>query len=1190
MSTTAPVYEKKDLRTHIYDNTDTYAGGSDMIVEDKFIFSPEDGGKIIKKSISYIPAIMNLYNEILVNARDQKIRTDMIINQKKSKSESVDNIPVKQIKVNFNTETGEISIRNDGDGFEVFMHDTYKDKDGKKIWSVELVTANLLTSSNYNKDNEESGVVGGKNGYGSKLVNIYSKRFYIETLDAVRKQKYKQEFNDNMTVINRPTITRCKVSAPYTLISYILDFDRFGIKGYSEDMINLMIKRAYDIAGCTEGTLQIFVNGKNIKIENFQRYTELYNPKKPLYIKIDDKWEIIVGISETDKFEQCSFVNGIETSRGGKHVEYIVKQITKNVAEHIKKKHKTDIPEAYIKNYMDIYLNCIITFPSFDSQMKELLITPVKKFGSSPVVCPKFCKKYAESGLADLVMKFASFKDSTKSKATDGKKTLKIRGIPKLDDANDAGGKHSSLCTLILTEGDSAKSMAVAGLSEVGRDRYGVFPLRGKMLNVKDAPKTQILENAEITNLKKIIGLQEGVVYTKKDIKKLRYGKIMVMTDQDHDGSHIKGLLMNVFHTLWSSLLEQGYITSMITPIVKVSKGKKVISFYNLEDYKEWKDKHNAAKGWKIKYYKGLGTSNTKEAKEYFRDIKDVTYTWSGEESDISMNLAFKKDQADKRKGWLKDFNPETHKNLDVADKEVPVEDFINKELIMFSYNDNLRSLPSVIDGLKPSQRKILYCCFKRKLYSEVRVAQLAGYVSEHGAYHHGEASLQQTITGMAQDYVGSNNLNLLMPNGQFGTRILGGDDCASARYIHTELNTIVDKLFPKADFPILKYVDDDGYLVEPEYYVPVVPVGLINGGQGIGTGFSTLIPKYNPEDIVNNLKRKVNGQEAVDTYPWFKGFTGSIVKKNEVSYITKGKYHKIDDDTICVTELPIGMWTHNFKNNLEILSGYDIEDKKSKNKGKTNVKGKKKSPTKQPLTKPVKEAIIKNYRDNSDESKVEFTIKFKEFVLEDLEDVVDSDGINGIEKVLKLTTTKMTNLTNMHLYNRNGQINKYENINEIIDEFYNVRMSLYVRRKEYILDILGKDLVKINAKVEFIKGIIGDKIIINKQKKRAIIEQLLSQKFPMIYTENSKEHIINLHSDEVTLSAKDVIKLYTSNKYDYLIKLPIDSLTEEKIEELEKLKKDLEVEVFTLENKTIKEMYIEELDAFLKAYKKIIK
>ena len=806
MTTSKPIYEKKSLRQHIYDNTDTYAGGSDLITEGKFIYLIDDDKNsetsdkplIYKKEISYIPAIMSLFNEILVNARDQKIRIDIISEEGKKQNCN----PVTNIKVNFNTETGEITIYNDGDGFEVFKHDTYKDKTGKKIWSPELVLANLLTSSNYDKTNKESGVVGGKNGYGAKLVNIFSDKFSVETVDAHRNKIYCQEYRKNMTIIEKPLVNITK-KKPYTVISWILDFKRFGIKNYSKDMIALMIKRVYDIAGCTEGDFKVFIDSKYIKINNFQQYVNLYKPVSPNYLKIDSKWECILSLSQSDKFEQCSFVNGIETSRGGKHVDYIVKQITKNIAEYLKKKHKKDISENYIKNYINIHLNCIIEFPSFDSQMKELLITPASKFGSKPIVCPKFCKKYSDSGLGELVLKFAEFKESNKSKSNNGKKTLKIRGLPKLDDANDAGGKNSSKCILILTEGDSAKSMAVSGLSEVGRDRYGIYPLRGKMLNVKEASTTQIIDNSEITALKKIVGLQDGMVY--KDTKKLRYGKIMVMTDQDHDGSHIKGLLINIFHTLWPSLLKLNYITSMITPIVKVKKGKKVISFYNLHDYYEWKTISSGGKGWKIKYYKGLGTSDSKEAKEYFKDIKDVQYTWSGDPSEESMMLAFKKEYADNRKTWLKKYNPETHINLNISDKKIPVEDFINRELILFSNDDTHRSIPSSIDGLKPSQRKILYCCFKRNLTSEIRVAQLSGYVSEHGAYHHGEASLQSTIVGMAQKFVGSNNINLLKPNGQFGTRILGGKDAASARYIHTELNNpIIELLYPKKDIPLL--------------------------------------------------------------------------------------------------------------------------------------------------------------------------------------------------------------------------------------------------------------------------------------------------------------------------------------------------------------------------------------------------
>ena len=521
MTTSKSVYEKKTLRQHIYDNTDTYAGGSDLITEEKFIYLIDDIDSvtnkplIYKKEIHYIPAIMSLFNEILVNARDQKIRIDSI--NKEGKKQNC--TPVTNIKVNFNTETGEITIYNDGDGFEVFKHDTYKDKSGKKIWTPELVLANLLTSSNYDKTNKESGVVGGKNGYGAKLVNIFSDKLCVETVDAYRHKLYRQEYRNNMTIIDKPSVKITK-KKPYTIISWILDFKRFGITNYSKDMIALMIKRVYDIAGCTDGDFKVFINDKNIKINNFQQYVNLYKPVTPNYLKIDAKWECIVSISQSDKFEQCSFVNGIETRRGGKHVDYIVKQITKNIAEYLKKKHKKDISENYIKNYINIHLNCIIEFPSFDSQMKELLITPASKFGSKPIVCPKFCKKYSDSGLGELVLKFAEFKESNKSKSNNGKKTLKIRGLPKLDDANDAGGKNSSKCILILTEGDSAKSMAISGLSEVGRDRYGVYPLRGKMLNVKEASTKQIIENSEITALKKILGLQDGMKY--KDINKLR--------------------------------------------------------------------------------------------------------------------------------------------------------------------------------------------------------------------------------------------------------------------------------------------------------------------------------------------------------------------------------------------------------------------------------------------------------------------------------------------------------------------------------------------------------------------------------------------------------------------------------------------------------------------------------------------
>ena len=736
-------YSKQELRDHIYNNTDTYLGGSDEILETLGIYEDE---KIVIKEIQFIPAIYNAINEIFVNARDQFERMKDQENK------------VTKIKVNYNKDTGRFSVLNDGEGILIKIHS----KEG--IYNPELIFGHLLTSGNYK---EKGKTVGGKNGYGAKLVNIFSNVFEVETADSRTNLLYKQTFSNNMKVISKPVIKKYK-GKPYTRITWDFDYKRFNIEKLSVDMEKLIERRINDIAGITDNKLTVYYNDKKINIKCFSDYIKLYDGDK-YYEKLSERWEIAVGVSNTDKFEQVSFVNGISTPKGGVHVDVIVKLLSDGIVKYINKKYKKEIPNKYIKNHLSIYINSVIEDPSFDSQTKERLITPKSKFGSQPEISDKYIKKICDKGLSDKILKFAEFKENKNIKKTDGVKKNKIRGIPKLDDANWAGTKKSDQCVLILTEGDSAKSMAISGLSIIGRDKYGVYPLKGKILNVKDISNSQIGNNKELIEIKKILGLETGKKY--ENVKSLRYGKIMVMTDQDHDGSHIKGLLLNIFHTLWPSLLELNYIVGFVTPIVKASYKKQNISFYTMTDYNNWKDSQEHISKWSIKYYKGLGTSTSNEAKDYFRNMKVNNYLVNGE-LDLCMNLAFKKTQADNRKDWLYNYNPQSV--LDYNDKNIPISDFVNKELIHFSNADNMRSIGSVFDGLKPSQRKVLYSCFKRKLTKEIKVAQFSGYVSEHSAYHHGEASLQSTIIAMAQNFVGSNNINLLDPCGQFGTRMMG--------------------------------------------------------------------------------------------------------------------------------------------------------------------------------------------------------------------------------------------------------------------------------------------------------------------------------------------------------------------------------------------------------------------------------
>ena len=1118
-------YEKTNLHDHIYNNPDTYVGGSDEIDEVLPIFM---NNTIITTKITYVPAIYKLFDEILVNCRDQYIRLS------NDKNKNIH--PVTKIKINFEEETQMWTIYNDGNGIDIADHPTEKDKNGNPINIVKLIFGELLTSKNYK---EKGKIVGGKNGYGAKLTNIFSKLFIVETIDHKRGLKYIQEWSNNMKDVKPAKITKIK-QKPYTKISWIVDFQRFGIQSYNKDMYNLMVRRIYDIAGITSPKVKIYLNNELIKQNSFLQYSKLYVEQKPiLYESLSDRWEIAVCISDNDKFEQISFVNGIFTPKGGKHVDIVSKLIIDKISTVIKRKHKQTVPDHYIKNNLQLFMNTIIEDPSFDSQAKERLITTKSKFGSIPEISDKLIKKIiSDTSIIDKVLSFSEFKQKKIASKSNGSKTIRIKNIPKLDDANLAGTKHSLSCTLILTEGDSAKTMAISGLKKIGRDNYGIYPLRGKTLNVKDISIQQVLKNNEINDLIKIIGLEINKEYTKDSLNKLRYGQILIMTDQDHDGSHIKGLLLCLFHTLWPSLLTVGFLSSMITPIIKVSHGNQSVSFYNISNYEEWKSLHNDKK-WKIKYYKGLGTSTAKEALEYFETKKIMKYNYN-ETTNQSIDLAFKKDQSDCRKEWLYNYNPTIILHPDQTD--VPISEFINKELIHFSNSDTLRSIGSLVDGLKPSQRKILYCCFKRKLYKEIKVAQLSGYVSENSAYHHGEMSLQNTIIGMAQQFIGSNNINILEPNGQFGSRIMGGSDSASPRYIFTELNRIVNSIFPELDFPLLNYLQDDGISVEPRYYIPIIPFVLVNGLLGIGTGFSSYIPKYNPKDIILNVKRKIQKKPYKPIHPWFQGFQGTIHKLNSKSYITKGVYKILSPNKIEITELPIGTWTYNYKCFLDGLLYDKTKEQKSK-------------------------FYIKDYIDRSDDTNVHFIITLLDKSLTEGIKCI-SDYIDSIEQAFKLTTTKYTNLTNIHLYNKDNVIQKYNSIFEIFDEHYEVRYELYKTRKQYLLSKLELELKLHQSKLRFIQYVINDTIVVYKHSKSDIIDKLVEYEF------------LQYDGTQLLPSSTE-----NGHLYNYLLHIQIHQLTIDKVKEL-KIKIDqIQTEYDTIMNTSIEDMWIQELDSFSNIY-----
>ena len=1148
-------YKKYELLEHILALPDTYIGSIEPQKITSYVFN-ETSKKMDMTELTYNPGLLKCFDEVIVNAIDHSMRL------KAEEAKGKENIKhVKNIKVTIDKETGTISVFNDGNGVDIKKHSTYGD-----LWVPELIFGELLTSTNYDKGEEK--IWGGKNGYGSKLTNIFSKEFIVETVDHYTGKIYTQTFSNNMTERVKPTV-KASSKAPYTQITFTPDYERFGIKNITEDIYKLFHRRVIDACATTNKDVAVSFNGDKISIKDFEKYCELFLDKKEqplIYEACGERWEIGASISNSGSFEYLSFVNGINTIKGGKHIEYITNMITKNLVEMTLNKKKKTVKTQHIKDNLIIFVKALIVNPSFDSQSKETLTTPVAKFGSKCELSEKFYDKLFKSGIIDKALSITDFYDKKKLVKTDGKKISRII-VPKLDDANLAGTKDSAECTIIFTEGDSAKTMATAGLSVIGRDRYGVFPLRGKILNVKDATMQKISDNNEIGAIKKILGLEQNKKY--KDISELRYGSIMIMTDQDHDGSHIKGLIFNIFQSMWHELYEiPGFLTSMLTPIIKATNSKKeVIQFYNMSDYEKWSETINAKNGsWKIKYYKGLGTSDDNEAKEYFKNMKKVTYIYD-DKADEVIDLAFNKKRADDRKVWLQNYDK--NNVLDYSKLNVDYKSFVDKDLIHFSNRDLQRSINHICDGLKESTRKIIYACFKRKLYTnEIKVAQLSGYVSEVAAYHHGENSLQLAIVGMAQIYVGTNNINLLCPNGQFGSRCQGGQDASSARYIFTLISKLTRLIFKEEDNSILSYQDDDGQQIEPEYYVPVIPMILVNGGIGIGTGYSTNIPQYNPADIIaickmicNSIKLSeisVNSMEDIENIyntieildiseitPYYLGFKGSITKAEKNSYISRGVYKWIDDSTVEISELPVGSWTEDYKEFLENMITNNLNNLK----------------------------YIENHYTSKN---VKFVLHFNGNVRGNIE--------ANFDVLFKLQSSKNLSINNIHLFNKDGAIQKYESAVDIIKEWAETRVLKYFERKNYQLKILEKDAKILSNKMRFILDVINGNIQIMNKKLTDITLRLIELKYAPIVIDESDEKDAKDGEDR---DIGDIGDAGTVNykHYNYLLKMPISQLTYDRKVILEKEYNELNEKLKNLKNTNIEDLWLNDLNELEKEW-----
>ena len=1133
MPTKSKKYARYDPITHILHRPDMYVGSVRPRFIDDYVSSVDNNFRIMKKRIKYAPAILRIFIEPLSNAIDNVARSKNT------------NTPCTTIKVNIDCKSGETMIWNDGDIIPIEVNEE------EDCYNHTLIFGNLLTSSNYD-DEEERYNISGRNGLGVKLTNIFSKYFCVRGLDPDSGQTFEQIWKQNMTITTEETITGSKKGSKkgYTEVSWIPDFKQFNISGYTQDIISLYCKYVVDAAMLTG--INVYFNDKLIQVKNLEEYSTLYSDFQEtdvLYINTDNAR---VVLTPSPYFQTISFVNGVYTSLGGTHVDAWTEALFRPIVKKLSSS-KSSYNIGDVKRFFRLFVVMEIVNPEFESQSKHKLESSVKA-----TVKRKDISKILRWSVIDDIKRS---KEMTVLKKTERKKKNFVK-IESLDPANNEGGKLGSECTLILVEGLSAKTYAVQGIEvgaigRQGRDWFGIYALRGKLLNVRNAKASSIAKNRVISDIVKALGAKYDVDYTnEKSYKTLRYGKIMIITDADVDGIHISGLIQNTIHTLFPTLLErtEPFIVSMQTPIVKVFLNRKELVFYDEREYKKYATKYNKKYPTKTinrKYYKGLGSSSIKDITGSFG--KKIIKLEKDNETNTNMHKIFHNKQSDARKEWLRQYDPDditlTWKGNDFESISLGISDFLNTEMIKFSLDDCKRSIPGMMDGLKESQRKVLFACFKRNLKNSgktLKVAQLAGYVAEHTGYHHGEQNLYDTIVKMAHSFVGSNNIPLLFRDGQFGSRLSGGKDAASARYIHTKLDALTRLIFRSEDDILLDHAIDDGDMVEPIFYVPILPIILINGcTAGIGTGWSCSVPCYNPLDLIDAVKCWLEQDGQVITInddsiisllpeinPWYRDYSGDIEKMTDVKYVSWGNVNQEKRNKV-VDELPVGMWTDNFKNLLDNL----LEEKQLKS--------------------------VKNYS----------TPKKVKFVLSECK-----NGIICNRKTLKLK--KYISTSNMVLFNEKGLIKKYKNIDEIIDNFCKIRFKYYIKRKKYILQELEKNIRFLGNKRRFLDEVLKSTIKLFRQNKSirksrttdSLVQELTEKKYDKSYP-NNKEKNKETESKQ--------------HGYEYLLRLQFNHVTEDKIN---KLDNDIASKIRTktkLKSTSEKQLWTNDLNELEVAYKK---
>eukprot|EP00435_Cladocopium_sp_Y103_P030123 s1219_g7.t1 len=634
-------------------------------------------------------ADVQIYNEILVNAIDRQFHSSL-----------------SEIRIDVNSKTSEISVWNDGGAIPVEIHES-------GLYVPTMVFGEFMSGENFN----DTGIrfTGGRNGIGAKATNVFSTSFEVTVDDPGTQQRFYQRWEDNMAKLFPPELSPLppEVQRGSVKVTFKPDLPRFGLTRINKEHMAMMRSRAFDAAACTSSNVQVTFNGETLSVQGFQEFSKMTLGEDVAVAEVHDQQgrvraQVAVAFAEQSGFAALGFVNGIRCNRGT-HVKHVTDQITDRIAEMVSQQGAFRRPsDATVKQYLRIIVKVLVDNPDFDSQTKTRLTTTTHKLGFDLILSSDFIETVAELGVLD-----ASIKAMEATRHRNMQRALSSGAPPsiaKLEDAMNAG-KRGHTCTLILTEGDSAKALAVAGLAKVGRENFGVFPLKGKLLNVRGASDKQIQSNVEIKHLMHILGLRWGQEFESAEevAAVLRYQRVMIFCDQDLDGHHISGLVINLLATLWPSLLkvQPNFLQRFATPLVKVfpssssSQGPARLEFFSQGDFDAWQRDQGAdwTRRYRAKYYKGLGTSTREEALQYFQAMNKhvIQVEFEGATDMEAVEKAFEPNRTDDRKEWIMDYDPT--EELDYSQDATNFEDFFEKSFLHFSAYDNVRSIPKLMDG-----------------------------------------------------------------------------------------------------------------------------------------------------------------------------------------------------------------------------------------------------------------------------------------------------------------------------------------------------------------------------------------------------------------------------------------------------------------------------------------------------------